>query len=133
MTKAVWQNKSLPRILIMAMVLLIAMFGFSLVQGTSPAFAASKAKLTKTKVSVNTGASVKLSVKNAHKKVTWSISGKKCVTIKKKTGKYRQTIVLKAGAKAGSCWIKAKVGKKTLKCKVTVKKRQSLLQKKQGY
>lgn len=123
MTKAVWQNKSLPRILIMAMALLIAMFGFSLVQGTSPAFAASKAKLTKTKVSVNTGASVKLSVKNAHKKVKWSISGKKCVTIKKKTGKYRQTIMLKAGTKAGSCWIKAKVGKKTLKCKVTVKKR----------
>ncbi|MBQ9016549.1 MAG: hypothetical protein IJ109_10615, partial [Firmicutes bacterium] len=122
MTRTTSLKQTLLRTLALTLILLVAAFGFAGLRGDSPAFAASKVKLTKTKITLQPGATVKLSVKNAHQKVRWQTASKKRVAIKKKSGKYRQTVVLKAGKKTGSCWIKAKVGKKTLKCKVTVKK-----------
>ena len=123
MTATVERKHSFVRIMVLSLVLLVALFGLAGVCGDGPAFAASKAKLTKTKVTVRTGDKTKLTVKKANKKVRWTTSDKKKVSIVRKTGKYKQTVVLKAGKKTGSCWIKAKVGKKTLKCKVTVKKK----------
>lgn len=122
MTSATRQKHSLLRIAVFTLILLIALFGMSGICGDSPAFADTKAKLSKTKVSVDTGSSAKLSVKNAAQKVQWTTSDKKCVAIKKTTGKLQQTAVLKAGKKTGSCWVSATIGKQTLKCKVTVKK-----------
>lgn len=81
--------------------------------------AATKPKLSKTKITMTVGQSKKLKVKGVSKKqakrIKWKSSKKKVVTVTK-TGK------LKA-RKAGKATITAKVGKKKLKCKVTVKKR----------
>ena len=81
--------------------------------------AATKPKLSKTKITMTVGPSKKLKVKGISKKrakrIKWKSSKKKVVTVTK-TGK------LKA-RKAGKAVITAKVGKKKLKCKVTVKKK----------
>lgn len=81
--------------------------------------AATKPKLSKTKITMTVGQSKKLKVKGISKKrakrIKWKSSKKKVVTVTK-TGK------LKA-RKAGKAVIIAKVGKKKLKCKVTVKKK----------
>lgn len=89
---------------------------------TIPAAAKSKAKLSKTKVTITVGKSVTLRVKGTSKKAKWSVSGKKLVKIKTK-GKKKHKATIKAGKKAGKCYIKVKIGKKTLKCKVIVKKK----------
>lgn len=81
--------------------------------------AATKPKLSKTKITMIVGQNKKLKVKGISKKrakrIKWKSSKKKVVTVTK-TGK------LKA-RKAGKATITAKVGKKKLKCKVTVKKK----------
>ena len=81
--------------------------------------AATKPKLSKTKITMTVGQSKKLKVKGISnkraKRIKWKSSKKKVVTVTK-TGK------LKA-RKAGKAVITAKIGKKKLKCKVTVKKR----------
>ena len=71
-----------------------------------------KVKLNKTKVTIHVGESYKLKVKGTKKKVTWKSSKKSVVTVNKKG-------IIK-GKKAGKSTITAKVGKKKLKCKVTV-------------
>ena len=83
--------------------------------------AASKAKLSASKKSVTVGQTVKISMKNNKKKVKWSVSNGK-IKIVKKTNKYAK---IKA-VKAGKATLKAKVGKKTYKCKITVKENTSL-------
>lgn len=88
---------------------------------SNTASAATKAaKLSKSKASVTVGKTVKLSVKNATKKVKWSTSNKKIAKVSKTSGKKKATAVIK-GVKAGTATITAKVGNKKLKCKVTVK------------
>ena len=81
--------------------------------------AATKPKLSKTKVTMTVGQSKKLTVKGISKKqakrIKWKSSSKKVVTVTK-TGKIK-------ARKAGKATITAKVGKKKLKCKVTVKKK----------
>ena len=81
--------------------------------------AATKPKLSKTKITMTVGQSKKLKVKGISKKrakrIKWKSSKKKVVTVTK-TGKIK-------ARKAGKAVITAKVGKKKLKCKVTVKKR----------
>lgn len=81
--------------------------------------AATKPKLSKTKITMTVGQSKKLKVKGISKKrakrIKWKSSKKKVVTVTK-TGK------LKA-RKAGKATITAKVGKKKLKCKVVVKRK----------
>ena len=71
-----------------------------------------KVKLNKTKVTIHVGESYKLQVKGTKKKVTWKSSKKSVVTVNKKG--------VVTGKKAGKSIITAKVGKKKLKCKVTV-------------
>lgn len=71
-------------------------------------------KLSKKSIVIGKGQSVKLKVKGTRKKVKWSSTKKSVATVTKKG-------VVK-GKKIGSCYIKAKVAGKTLKCKVTVKK-----------
>lgn len=81
--------------------------------------AATKPKLSKTKITMTVGQSKKLKVKGISKKrakrIKWKSSKKKVVTVTK-TGKIK-------ARKAGKATITAKVGKKKLKCKVTVKKK----------
>ena len=81
--------------------------------------AATKPKLSKTKITMTVGQSKKLKVKGISKKrakrIKWKSSSKKVVTVTK-TGKIK-------ARKTGKATITAKVGKKKLKCKVTVKKR----------
>lgn len=72
-------------------------------------------KLSRTKLSMTVGQKKTLKVKNTKKKVKWKSSDAKVIKVSKKG-------VLTA-RKAGKATIKAVVGKKTLKCKVTVKKR----------
>lgn len=72
----------------------------------------SKIKLNKTKVTLVSNRTTKLKVKGTKKKVKWSSSNKK-VAVVNKNGKV-------TAKKPGKAWIYAKVGKKTLKCKVTV-------------
>lgn len=84
------------------------------------ASAAKKIKLNKKSVSLNIGKKVKLKVKNANKKVKWSIkSGKKYISI---TNKKKTSVVVKA-KKAGTAKVQAKIGKKKLTCKIKVPKK----------
>ena len=78
---------------------------------------AQSAKLSCTQLSLNQGKSKAIKVLNTSKKVKWGIIGKKYVTLKVKGNK----AIIKAGKKTGTCYVKATIGKKVLKCKVTVK------------
>lgn len=71
-------------------------------------------RLSKTRLTMTEGQRKTLKVKNTKKKVTWKSSKPKVVKVSGKG-------VLTA-KKAGKATVKAVVGKKTLKCKVTVKK-----------
>ena len=85
---------------------------------SSPAVAKKKApKLSTKKVSISVGQTKTIKLKNG-KKAVWSIkSGKKVVSLSKK----KKTSVVVKGKKAGKAVVLAKVGKKKLTCKVTVK------------
>lgn len=76
-------------------------------------FRRQKLKLNKTKVTVYKGCTETLKVTGSKKKVKWS-SSKKAVASVSSSGKIK-------GKKKGTTVIYAKVGKQTLKCKVTVK------------
>lgn len=76
--------------------------------------AAKKAKLSKTKVTMQVGKTVQLKVKNNKKRVKWSSSNKKVATVSKK-GKVK-------AVSSGNARIIAKISKKKLVCKVNVKR-----------
>ncbi len=61
-----------------------------------------------------------LKLSGTSKKAKWSVTGKKLVTIKT-TGKKRHKVLIKAGKKTGTCYLKVRVGKKKLSCKIVVK------------
>lgn len=84
---------------------------------TKPAKAAS-ASLNKTKLTMYTGDSSKLTVKGYAKKPVFKSSRPSIASVTK-TG----TVTAR---KAGSCTIRVKAGKKTLSCRITVKKRLEL-------
>lgn len=75
---------------------------------------AAKIRLNNRSLILGKGAKSSLKVKGTKKKVKWSSTKKSIATVSKKG-------VVK-GKKIGTCYIKAKVAGKTLKCKVTVKK-----------
>ena len=83
---------------------------------------AKKVSLSHKKITLKKSKTKTLKVKNVKTKVKWSSTNKKIAYVQKTSGKYSQKAVIKAKKKAGTCYIKAKVGKKTYKCKVTVKK-----------
>ncbi|MBO6109188.1 MAG: Ig-like domain-containing protein, partial [Eubacterium sp.] len=75
-------------------------------------------RLSETSLALSVGESATLKVKGTSKKVTWS-STKKAVAKVPKKGKV-------TAVSAGKTVIRAKVAKKTLKCKVTVTKIKAL-------
>ena len=75
---------------------------------------AAKVKLNKKKATITVGSTVLLTVNGTQKRVKWSSSNNKVATVSKK-GKVK-------GKKVGKAIITAKIGKKKLKCKITVKK-----------
>jgi hypothetical protein len=100
-------NKILCTILVLSMLV-------ALLPTTAKAATKKEPSLSKTKVTLCVGQSTKLKVKNSgSSKVTWTSSNKKIATVK--SGKVK-------GIKAGKVTITAKVGKKSVKCKVTVRK-----------
>ncbi|MCR5587903.1 MAG: Ig domain-containing protein [Lachnospiraceae bacterium] len=114
-------KRALSFTLALAMVVTGSAIGGTVDNNTASAKKKKTVKLSKKKLTVYTGKTSKLTVKNANKKVKWSTSNKKVLKIKKTTGKKKCTAVL-LGVKKGSAVVTAKVGKKKLKCKVTVKK-----------
>jgi hypothetical protein len=100
-------NKILCTILVLSMLV-------ALLPTTAKAATKKEPSLSKTKVTLCVGQSTKLKVKNSgSSKVTWTSSNKKIATVK--SGKVK-------GIKSGKVTITAKVGKKSMKCKVTVAK-----------
>ena len=79
--------------------------------------AANAFRMAKSSASVYYGSTVTLKTLNASGKVTWKTSNKKVATVSSKG-------VVK-GVALGTCTISATNGKKTVKCKVTVKDRSS--------
>ncbi len=73
----------------------------------------SKVKLNKTKLTIKKGKKYTLKLKGTTKKVKWKTSNKKIATVNK-NGKV-------TAKKKGKAIITAKVGKKTYKCRITVK------------
>ena len=99
------------------------LIGLSLLFIRAGVQAATKPSLSKKTIKITVGKTKTLKVRHASRKVKWSTTNKKIAKIKKKSGKRKQKVVIKAGKKAGKCYIKAKIGKKTLKCKIIVKKK----------
>ncbi|MGN0476075.1 MAG: hypothetical protein ACI4HM_01935 [Ruminococcus sp.] len=90
----------------------------------STTYAAKTPTISNTKVTVTAGSSKTIKVNNTNKKVTWKSSNKSIVKITSTSGKNSYKAKIK-GIKKGSATITAKVGGKTLKCKVTVKSKPS--------
>lgn len=86
---------------------------------TSESAAKTKIALNKTKVTLTVGQSVTLRLKGIGKKVKWSSGNKKVATVNSK-GKVK-------ARKAGKAKITAKAGKKKYSCKVTVKKKTTVI------
>ncbi len=82
---------------------------------TVPVFAAGGMRLDKKSATMYAGQSITLKVKGTKKKAQWSTTNKKVATVQSATGKV-------TAKKAGKATIKAKIGKKTLSCKLTVRK-----------
>jgi hypothetical protein len=97
---------------IVAMVLALALVMPVVFSAQSNAASKKKVKLNKTKATLVAGKTVQLKVQNSKKKVTWKSSNGKVATVSKKG-----LVTAKAPGKAT---ITAKVGKKNLKCAVTV-------------
>lgn len=90
-----------------------------LLQVSVPVFASPK--LSKKKVSLKVGESCTLRLKGNKKKPKWKTNNRKVVSISKQT---KHTVRLTA-RKAGKAVITVRSGKKTYRCKVTVKKKKS--------
>ena len=85
---------------------------------TNAAQAASNPKLSTSSLSLTVGQSKKITVKGASGTVKWSSTNKKIVTVAKTTKKTAKV----TAKKTGTAQVTAKVGKRMLKCKITVKK-----------
>lgn len=86
-----------------------------------PLSAQAAAKLSKKTASLETGKSITLKVKGTSKKPKWTVSDTDVLSLKKISKKqYRVT-----AKEAGKAVVKVKVGKKTLKCTITVTEKSS--------
>ncbi len=79
-----------------------------------------KVKLSKKKTTIDVNEVKTLTLKNAKKKVKWTTSNKKVVSIESKYGKYKRKVDI-SGCKKGKATITAKCARKRYKCKITVK------------
>lgn len=113
------QRKPFWRVLFFCFALVLAVPVVSLLQNPMEAEAAAP-KLSKKKATVKEGKTITLTVKNPTQKVTWKSSNSKVVKITKKTGSNKSKATLK-GLKKGTATITAKIGKKKLTAKITVK------------
>ena len=86
---------------------------------------AATVKLNKSAITIYKGKTYKLKVSGTKAKVKWTSSNKKIATVTS-TGTVK-------GIKKGTTYVNAKVGSKTLKCKVTVKENEALSAKKISY
>jgi hypothetical protein len=100
----------MKKIICKILTLLAVFSGVFVLSAAFPAEAA--AKLSKTEAALDVGENVKLKVKGTSKKVTWSSSDAAIARVSKKGTVYALS--------EGTCTITAKVGKKSLECKVTV-------------
>lgn len=108
----IWKKRlGSGKLLFGIMLFLVLSLGFGSIQ------AEAAPKLNKKNATVTVGKTVKLKVKGTKKRVKWSSSNKKVCTVSKSG-------VVK-GKKVGTATIKAKVSRKTLKCKVKVKAKKS--------
>ena len=110
--------KRTKRILVamgLAFAVLISAIPFQLEEGTQIVAQAATIKLNKKAISLDVGKTQKLKVYGTNAKVKWS-STKPSVAKVGKSG-------IVTAVSSGSATIKAKVGKKTLSCKVTVKEK----------
>lgn len=107
-----------------AKLLVTAMCISTLASASGVEAAVKKPKLSKKSITVQTGKTVKLTVKRAAKaKITWKSSRKKTAKVKK-TGKYSCRITgVKKGTAVITCKVKKGKKKYSLKCKVKVVKR----------
>lgn len=110
MRKAKKCNTGKQELIIVWLALVVLFFG-SFIRPVN--VQAAKVKLNKSTVTIYRGASASLKVLGSKKKIKWSTS-KKSVASVSASGKV-------TGKKPGSAYIYAKVGNRTLKCKVTVK------------
>lgn len=78
-------------------------------------------KSSKKNIQIKVGKTATIKLKNPKGKVKWKIANKKVVRIVKKSGKYKNKIVIK-GRKAGKTKITVKCGRKKYNIKVVVKK-----------
>lgn len=111
-------RKHFWQVLFLGFVILFAASAVTVVQPVQVEAAAPK--LSKKKASVKEGKTITLAVKNTKQKVTWKSSNSKVVKITKKIGSKATKVTLK-GLKKGNATITAKVGKKKLTAKITVK------------
>lgn len=106
-------NNIRKRILAAGMVLMMVLSSFA---GTT-VYAAAKASLNQTKVTVGIGKTKTVKVKNVGKKVSVKvISGKKNISVTKKKSSIKIT-----GKKAGKAKLRVKTGGRKLTCSITVK------------
>ena len=82
--------------------------------------ASEKVKLSTAKKTIPIGQTCKVKLKNNKKRVKWTVSGNK-IKILKKTKTYAKI----KGIKRGTAYLRAKVGRKTYKCKIVVKKKKN--------
>ncbi len=82
--------------------------------------AAETPKLNKSSKSLTAGKTFTLKVSNAKKTVKWSTSNSKVAKVTTTSNKNKCKAVIKA-LKKGNATITAKIGKKKIKCKITVK------------
>lgn len=92
----------------------------SIMFGTVSFNATKRPTISKTSTSIYVGSTTTIKVKNASKTVKWSSSNSSVAKIIKKSGNHNFKVTVK-GVKKGSATITAKVGNKSLKCRVTVK------------
>ena len=106
--------KHLSRIITLTLILFVGCtFTIPDAAGTLESYAAAKMQISKKKATITKGKTIKLRVKNTKgKKVRWSSSKTKIATVKKGTVTAKNS---------GKTTITAKVGKKTFRCKITVK------------
>lgn len=116
------RKRSLFRLLLMHVLLcMITLVVRSNVQAKSPTVQTKKPVISEKKLTLEVGKTKTLKMKYISSNVKWTTSSKKIVSIKA-SGK-KKAICRVTAKKSGKATIKAKVGKKTYKCIVTVKEK----------
>lgn len=104
--------KSKPKLKILSLILVVALFVNSLTFSAS--YAKTKVKLNKTKATLTIGNSIRLTLKNTKSKPKWSSSKKSVATVNS-----RGNVIAKS---AGKAKITAKLGEKKYTCNITIPK-----------